>query len=194
MACMSERDVEPRDLDVFHGYIHGAFTLLVVGRRRQQSSRPDAARVCHLVLRVGPVHLTRAVHAGHRAQRAHTPEGIRHLQRCCGRGRPPRCPGRRRHRRGRPVRRARTTDRSPAGGYVHLRERNPGQEHERTAAAAYTNTARYLTRPVGALLAGATASVWLGAPFVIAGAVKAAYDLTLWSWFRHVALPEEAPV
>src|SRR6266568_1218365 len=53
---------------------------------------------------------------------------------------------------------------------------------ERTAAAAYTNTARYLARPAGPALAGAAASASLGAPFVIAGTIKAAYDLVLWSW------------
>src|SRR5207248_1242795 len=43
---------------------------------------------------------------------------------------------------------------------------------ERTAAAAYTNTARYLTRPVAPLIAGATLRGALGAPFLIAGALK----------------------
>jgi MFS family permease len=63
--------------------------------------------------------------------------------------------------------------------------------HERTAAAAYTNTARYVARPVGPALAGAVTSVWLGAPFLIAGTIKSGYDLVLWSWFRRVRLPEE---
>ena len=63
--------------------------------------------------------------------------------------------------------------------------------HERTAAAAYTNTARYLARPAGPALAGATASMWFGAPFVIAGGIKGVYDLILWAWFRRVPLPEE---
>jgi predicted MFS family arabinose efflux permease len=65
---------------------------------------------------------------------------------------------------------------------------------ERTAAAAYTNTSRYVVRPIGPALAGATASVALGAPFVIAGAVEATYDVVLWSWFRRVPLPEEVEV
>ncbi len=65
---------------------------------------------------------------------------------------------------------------------------------ERTAAAAYTNTARYLTRPVGPAAAGAASSIALGAPFVIAGAVKAVYDVVLWRWFSTVALPDEATV
>jgi MFS family permease len=62
---------------------------------------------------------------------------------------------------------------------------------ERTAAAAYTNTARYVVRPVGPALAGVAASVTLGAPFLIAGTIKSAYDLVLWSWFRRVPLSEE---
>ena len=41
---------------------------------------------------------------------------------------------------------------------------------ERTAAAAYTNTARYLTRPIAPLIAGAALKGALGAPFLIAGA------------------------
>jgi predicted MFS family arabinose efflux permease len=63
---------------------------------------------------------------------------------------------------------------------------------ERTAAAAYTNTARYVVRPVGPLLAGATLSVGLAAPFVLAGSIKSIYDLTLWRWFSHVPLPDDA--
>src|SRR5439155_17073553 len=57
---------------------------------------------------------------------------------------------------------------------------------ERTAAAAYTNTARYLTRPVAPLLAGPAATLALGAPFVIAGALKSIYDLGLYGLFRRV--------
>jgi predicted MFS family arabinose efflux permease len=57
---------------------------------------------------------------------------------------------------------------------------------ERTAAAAYTNTARYVTRPVGPLVGGAAMSLWLGAPFLIAGALKSVYDLGLYALFRRV--------
>ena len=57
---------------------------------------------------------------------------------------------------------------------------------ERTAAAAYTNTARYLTRPVAPLIAGATLRGALGAPFLIAGALKSLYDLGLYAVFRNV--------
>ncbi|HYL52792.1 MAG TPA: MFS transporter [Acidimicrobiia bacterium] len=62
--------------------------------------------------------------------------------------------------------------------------------HERVPAAAYTNTARYVVRPAGPALAGAASSLALGAPFVIAGTVKAFYDIVLWRWFRHVPLPD----
>jgi hypothetical protein len=65
---------------------------------------------------------------------------------------------------------------------------------ERTAAAAYTNTVRYVVRPAGPALAGAAQSFALGAPFAIAGTIKTAYDLLLWQWFRSVPLPaEESP-
>jgi MFS family permease len=62
--------------------------------------------------------------------------------------------------------------------------------HERTAAAAYTGTARYLSRPLGPPVAAAAQSVAAGLPFVLSGAIKTGYDLTLWLWFRRVALPE----
>ena len=61
---------------------------------------------------------------------------------------------------------------------------------ERTPAAAYTNTARYVSRPAGPPLAALTQMVALGLPFVISGGLKSVYDLTLWRWFRHVPLPE----
>ena len=60
---------------------------------------------------------------------------------------------------------------------------------ERVAAAAYTNTARYLVRPIGPLLAGPIITVSLGAPFVIAGALKSIYDLGLYALFRHKKPP-----
>lgn len=59
---------------------------------------------------------------------------------------------------------------------------------ERTAAIAYTNTARYIVRPIGPLVAGAAISIAAGAPFVIAGLIKSVYDLTLWTWFRTIPL------
>jgi predicted MFS family arabinose efflux permease len=65
---------------------------------------------------------------------------------------------------------------------------------ERTAAAAVTNTARYAVRPLGPPLAGlAASSIAIGAPFVIAGTIKATYDLVLWRWFASVPIPEVLP-
>lgn len=66
-------------------------------------------------------------------------------------------------------------------------------EDERTAAAAYTNTARYLTRPLGPALAGIAQQVALGIPFFIGGGVKAAYDIAIWSWFRRVPIGTKEP-
>jgi predicted MFS family arabinose efflux permease len=64
---------------------------------------------------------------------------------------------------------------------------------ERTAAAAFTNTSRYVARPFGQILAGPLMSnVAIGAPFVVAGTIKSAYDLLLWRTFRRVELPEGA--
>ncbi len=60
---------------------------------------------------------------------------------------------------------------------------------ERVAAAAYTATARYAVRPVAPVLGGALQQVSLGLPLVLAGGIKAVYDLALWSWFRRVPLP-----
>jgi predicted MFS family arabinose efflux permease len=63
---------------------------------------------------------------------------------------------------------------------------------ERTAAAAYTNTARYLVRPFGAAGAGVVMQrIAIGAPFLIAGVLKSLYDLALFATFRRVPLPEE---
>ncbi|TMB96620.1 MAG: hypothetical protein E6J42_08950 [Chloroflexi bacterium] len=59
---------------------------------------------------------------------------------------------------------------------------------ERTAAAAYTNTARYVVRPFGPGLAGLSQQMAFGLPFFIGGGIKAAYDLVLWYWFRRVSL------
>jgi predicted MFS family arabinose efflux permease len=60
---------------------------------------------------------------------------------------------------------------------------------ERTAAASYTNTARYLVRPFAPLVSGPILAISLGAPFVIAGALKTVYDAGLYALFRHVRLP-----
>ncbi|MEU0572450.1 MFS transporter [Nonomuraea sp. NPDC005983] len=64
---------------------------------------------------------------------------------------------------------------------------------ERTTTAAVTNTARYLTRPVGPALAGLLQPLGLAWPFLIAGTAKTLYDLTLWRIFRRVELPTGGP-
>ena len=55
---------------------------------------------------------------------------------------------------------------------------------ELTAAAAYTNAARYVTRPVAPILAGALLRSSLGAPFAVAGVLKSIYDVALYRIFR----------
>jgi hypothetical protein len=62
------------------------------------------------------------------------------------------------------------------------------EPEERTAAIAYTNTARYIVRPIGPLVAGAAITIATGAPFVIAGIIKSIYDVALWAWFRTIPL------
>ena len=64
---------------------------------------------------------------------------------------------------------------------------------ERTSAASVTSLARSIgssTSPVfsGLLLQGPL--LIIGLPFILAGTLKAAYDLTLWSVFRRVRLAE----
>jgi predicted MFS family arabinose efflux permease len=59
---------------------------------------------------------------------------------------------------------------------------------ERTAAAAYTNTARYVTRPLAPLIAGTALRAGLGTPFLVAGVVKSVYDVGLYLLFRRVPL------
>jgi MFS family permease len=59
---------------------------------------------------------------------------------------------------------------------------------ERTAAAAVTNASRYTVRPAGPLVAGLVQQIALGAPLVVAGAVKAGYDLALWGWAHRLGL------
>ena len=59
---------------------------------------------------------------------------------------------------------------------------------ERTAAAAYTNAARHIVRPAGPLLASWSMGMAAGLPFVIAGGLKAVYDLVLYFTFRRVRL------
>ena len=49
--------------------------------------------------------------------------------------------------------------------------------------------ARYAVRPIAPVLGGVLQQVALGLPLVVAGGIKTAYDLALWSWFRRVPLP-----
>lgn len=62
---------------------------------------------------------------------------------------------------------------------------------ERTAAAAYTNAARHVVRPAGPALASLSMTMATGLPFVIAGGLKAVYDVALFLTFRRVRLGEE---
>jgi predicted MFS family arabinose efflux permease len=59
---------------------------------------------------------------------------------------------------------------------------------ERTAAAAYTNTARYATRPFAPLLAGVALRGGLGVPFLVAGTIKSVYDVGVYAFFRRTML------
>ena len=63
---------------------------------------------------------------------------------------------------------------------------------ERTAAAAATNSARYVARPAGPIIGTALMRVAFGAPWVVAGAIKCGYDVVLWRVFSKVPLPESA--
>jgi predicted MFS family arabinose efflux permease len=62
--------------------------------------------------------------------------------------------------------------------------------NERTAAAAYTNGVRYAVRPFAPLLIGPLVTIGLGAPFVAAGALKSAYDVSLYTLFRDTPAPD----
>lgn len=62
---------------------------------------------------------------------------------------------------------------------------------ERTAAAGYTNAARHLVRPAGPALASVSMGMAAGIPFLVAGGLKAAYDLTLYAAFRRVRLGDD---
>ncbi|HEX6492117.1 MAG TPA: MFS transporter [Candidatus Dormibacteraeota bacterium] len=61
------------------------------------------------------------------------------------------------------------------------------EPHERTAAAAYTNAARYAGRPAGPAVAGALMQrTALAAPFLAAAAIKVGYDLAVYARFRGI--------
>jgi predicted MFS family arabinose efflux permease len=62
--------------------------------------------------------------------------------------------------------------------------------HERTRAAALTNAVRPAAAAIAPLFAGlAMQTAAFGAPFVIAGAMKIIYDLTLFLRFRAIRAP-----
>ena len=68
------------------------------------------------------------------------------------------------------------------------------EPEESTPAAAYTNTARYASRPLGPVAGGALMQhVALAGPFVAGGALKIVYDAALYVLFRRLPLPAEAP-
>ncbi len=65
-------------------------------------------------------------------------------------------------------------------------------ESDRTPAAGITNVSRSFATAPGQFLAGlAMTSLWLGSPFVIAGSLKVAYDLSLYKVFRKTRPSEE---
>jgi predicted MFS family arabinose efflux permease len=59
---------------------------------------------------------------------------------------------------------------------------------DRLGAAAYTNLARYIGRPLGPAVAGVLMRFLVGAPFLAAGLVKVAYDVALYAGFRREKL------
>jgi MFS family permease len=62
---------------------------------------------------------------------------------------------------------------------------------ERTAAAGYTNAARHVVRPAGPVLASVSIAMGAGLPFLVAGGLKAVYDLAVYFTFRRVPLEED---
>ncbi len=65
---------------------------------------------------------------------------------------------------------------------------------QRASAAATTNVTRYFAKPLGPLIGGVLMQVAFGAPLVAAGALKVAYDLTLFLAFRHLEPAAEPAV
>jgi MFS family permease len=60
-------------------------------------------------------------------------------------------------------------------------------ESDRTPAAGFTNVSRSIAQTFSPSIAGyAIATLWLGAPFVIAGGLKVAYDLSLYKIFHRL--------
>ena len=63
---------------------------------------------------------------------------------------------------------------------------------ERTAAAAYTNSARYAARPLAPVAAGAlTQTTFVAVPFLVAGGLKCIYDVATLLLFRRVPIESE---
>lgn len=67
------------------------------------------------------------------------------------------------------------------------------EEHDRTAAAGFTNVSRTTASSASPSLAGyAIANLWIGSPILAAGTLKLAYDLILYVSFRKTKPPEES--
>lgn len=65
-------------------------------------------------------------------------------------------------------------------------------EADRTAAAGFTNVSRSIAQtPSPTLAFYSIATLWLGSPFVIAGGLKIAYDLSLYKLFNRLKPPQE---
>src|SRR2546428_4781147 len=65
-------------------------------------------------------------------------------------------------------------------------------ESDRTPAAGFTNVSRSIAQTFSPSIAGyAIATLWLGSPFVIAGGLKVAYDLSLYKIFHRLKPPRE---
>ncbi|HEY3546337.1 MAG TPA: hypothetical protein VGK17_09615, partial [Propionicimonas sp.] len=66
---------------------------------------------------------------------------------------------------------------------------------ERSAASAVTGVARTAGAAVSPSLAGMCLAMpaLVGLPFLLAGSLKATYDVLLWRDFRAVGAPEERP-
>jgi MFS family permease len=65
-------------------------------------------------------------------------------------------------------------------------------EEDRTPAAGLTNVSRTIAQSFSPSLAGyAIESLWLGSPFIFAGGLKLAYDLSLYRAFHKVKVSED---
>src|SRR5207245_6703991 len=65
-------------------------------------------------------------------------------------------------------------------------------ESDRTPAAGFTNVSRSIAQTFSPSIAGyAIATLWLGSPFIIAGGLKMAYDLSLYKLFHRLKPAQE---